>query len=146
MRISDWSSDVCSSDLSGCPWWLCSSLPRGARCSCWLDLLPDLWPGSSRCLLFLWGALLRWNRALIGAAVAARAGVPDAATAKPRRRHASRWNSAVFAGGSCSHRAPPPVVSCSHENPDNPKCLGLRSEEHTSELQSLMRKSYAVFG
>src|SRR3546814_699036 len=70
-------------------------------------------------------ALLRWNRALIGAAVAARAGVPDAATAKPRRRHASRWNSAVFAGGSCSHRAPPPVVSCSHENPDNPKCLGL---------------------
>jgi hypothetical protein len=31
----------------------------------------------------------------------------------------------VSAGGSCSHRAPPPVVSCSHENPDNPQCLGL---------------------
>src|SRR3546814_6477823 len=28
-------------------------------------------------------------------------------------------------------------------NPD--RCAGLRSEEHTSELQSLMRISYAVF-
>src|SRR3546814_1672983 len=93
--------------------------------ACWLDLLADRWPGSSRCLLFLWGALLRWHRPLIGAAVAARAGVPDAATAKPSRRHASRWISAVFAGGSCSHRAQPPVVSCSHENHDNPKCLGI---------------------
>src|SRR3546814_6256751 len=26
-----------------------------------------------------------------------------------------------------------------------PTCAGLRSEEHTSELQSLMRNSYAVF-
>src|SRR5690606_38366553 len=48
-----------------------------------------------------------------------------AATAKPRRSFASRWNSVVFAGGSCSHRAPPPVVSCSHEDPGNPQCLGL---------------------
>src|SRR5690606_16763005 len=48
-----------------------------------------------------------------------------AATAKPRRSSASRWNSVVFAGGSCSHRAPSPVVSCSHEDPGNPQCLGL---------------------
>src|SRR3546814_3940860 len=38
-----------------------------------------------------------------------------------------------------------------HINPDDMSCLGLnddaeiRSEEHTSELQSLMRISYAVF-
>src|SRR3546814_566075 len=28
---------------------------------------------------------------------------------------------------------------------EGPNCLGCRSEEHTSELQSLMRNSYAVF-
>src|SRR3546814_3271585 len=32
-----------------------------------------------------------------------------------------------------------------HEQPPTPKCRGCRSEEHTSELQSLMRISYAVF-
>src|SRR3546814_4828662 len=32
------------------------------------------------------------------------------------------------------------------QNPNDPKLLGgIRSEEHTSELQSLMRISYAVF-
>src|SRR3546814_5276665 len=30
------------------------------------------------------------------------------------------------------------------ETPDGATRIGLRSEEHTSELQSLMRKSYAV--
>src|SRR3546814_5540449 len=35
--------------------------------------------------------------------------------------------------------------SVRHQNQRNPQCDMVRSEEHTSELQSLMRISYAVF-
>src|SRR3546814_21098787 len=31
MRISDWSSDVCSSDLEGLPWDVAETLPEDAR-------------------------------------------------------------------------------------------------------------------
>src|SRR3546814_15683596 len=33
MRISDWSSDVCSSDLKACPRWLCQDVEY--LLSCW---------------------------------------------------------------------------------------------------------------
>src|SRR3546814_6499496 len=82
MRISDWSSDVCSSDLF--------SPPR--RCS-------------------------------------PRAAPPTIARPRPpppRRRQSS----------------PPPRARTSTATPTRSKH---RSEEHTSELQSLMRISYAVF-
>src|SRR3546814_8711241 len=38
-------------------------------------------------------------------------------------------------------RAVPPRIACDQRSSDS----GSRSEEHTSELQSLMRTSYAVF-
>src|SRR3546814_10813893 len=41
--------------------------------------------------------------------------------------------------GEVDHRQPEPAMGFRHENGGN------RSEEHTSELQSLMRISYAVF-
>src|SRR3546814_10707862 len=92
MRISDWSSDVCSSDL--------------ARCRRGRSLRPAARPrgrgreGRSPCSLpTCWLAPLHR---------------PDRRRMKP-----SGWMS----------RGPP----------------GQRSEEHTSELQSLMRISYAVF-
>src|SRR3546814_1735915 len=44
-------------------------------------------------------------------------------------------------GGEVNRRLPLPV----HALPANLGKLGMRSEEHTSELQSLMRISYAVF-
>src|SRR3546814_8600097 len=86
MRISDWSSDVCSSDLHApCPLDHCSAFrtrDRTPRCS------TDFPRGSS---------------------------------------------------GSCDRRDRGARTSfpCSS--------AGSRSEEHTSELQSLMRTSYAVF-
>src|SRR3546814_1570770 len=92
MRISDWSSDVCSSDLLHAP--------------C---------PQSSGWRVELRGEpyyVYRWQ------------------TSKGVRCYASRRTdqSLRFQGG--------------HE----PRCLSTeRSEEHTSELQSLMRISYAVF-
>src|SRR3546814_5275577 len=98
MRISDWSSDVCSSDL-----WASFISPRGRNCGKWF-----------RAFLF---PSMRSRALSDGSAGAADRGgcwldVVDgqAATHDRTRRHCDR-----------------------------------RSEEHTSELQSLMRISYAVF-
>src|SRR3546814_7063594 len=38
-----------------------------------------------------------------------------------------------------------PILARVDPQPGKPQALVLRSEEHTSELQSLMRSSYAVF-
>src|SRR3546814_7446702 len=63
-------------------------------------------------------------------------------------RHVRAWN--LAAGGSCrgfgssgaGHlRAMPDLVRCRYPG----MACAVRSEEHTSELQSLMRSSYAVF-
>src|SRR3546814_3140270 len=94
MRISDWSSDVCSSDLAAA---------TEAGCS-WVRSIPH------------W-SLLQTARAGI-AAVAA--------------MHVSRL--------ALPRHFPRPIVSM-HANVSPIS----RSEEHTSELQSLMRISYAVF-
>src|SRR3546814_7668649 len=89
MRISDWSSDVCSSDLAG--------------------LSPGRAEGRGHA-----AAGARAHRDAAG-----RGGSADGA---PRRRRVSVRRPAL---------------------PDQRQCR--RSEEHTSELQSLMRISYAVF-
>src|SRR3546814_8282170 len=116
MRISDWSSDVCSSDLSG------GSRTAGA---CALVRGPGLvQPGTAR---------------------------PD------HRDHeiADRSPAAGFEGHAPDAGSRP----CRHaglrrftivqqrEQLARPRPLDadVRSEEHTSELQSLMRISYAVF-
>src|SRR3546814_6485996 len=92
MRISDWSSDVCSSDL----------------CS------------------------LRWPRASVAAPPA---GVR--ANSHIRFRQALLRRSAWVRRKLWKRDPSPPAPAASHPL--------FRSEEHTSELQSLMRISYAVF-
>src|SRR3546814_3089664 len=99
MRISDWSSDVCSSDLRDHP------LAVGNQV-----LLPHRQVDEARqdpVMIEAHGSTLRSGDAQ---PVLARAG----------------------------------KVSSSH-NEMAESCRGPRSEEHTSELQSLMRISYAVF-
>src|SRR3546814_1863436 len=94
MRISDWSSDVCSSDLT---WWQRRLARKGA---------PTFYRGSR--------------------------GKDQAVRDRPRqspgrhRRVAAPRHNPIHIGPSSS-------------------CPLDRSEEHTSELQSLMRISYAVF-
>src|SRR3546814_8349723 len=97
MRISDWSSDVCSSDLVPAAWPLNVPSPFG--------YVSAGWNGCSRgpcsrfacaCSELTYGCALSWAMSICGL------------------RHG--WNTRK-----------------------------LRSEEHTSELQSLMRISYAVF-
>src|SRR3546814_1511863 len=99
MRISDWSSDVCSSDLSTS--WR-SEVMKASRWACGI------------------GCRIRsCARATPGFAVRSWASPSDVtASALVRRSVSVRWRTS------------------------RPR---LRSEEHTSELQSLMRISYAVF-
>src|SRR3546814_6364674 len=109
MRISDWSSDVCSSDLPS---------------------LPDLLPG------------LRGRRRAVPAGghhldgVAGRAGGADAGRVGRRVRPAA----------GLRHAVPEPAGDAADPaDPDEGAHAGdHRSEEHTSELQSLMRTSYAA--
>src|SRR3546814_10864193 len=116
MRISDWSSDVCSSDLhsgaTACPADAGSrpgALLRGRRRQAKLSFLIAPVP----CMSHYEGDL----RAPDGARFAI---------------IASRWNPRISDALVAGARE----TFASH---------GIRSEEHTSELQSLMRISYAVF-
>src|SRR3546814_2476067 len=89
MRISDWSSDVCSFDLD----------KKARNCYCWESLIPALLHGTSR----------------------------------QRIKGISRQHALGR------------VPDFEHTLPTLVPTYGGRSEEHTSELQSLMRISYAVF-
>src|SRR3546814_4407425 len=105
MRISDWSSDVCSSDLL--------LVHRGAHAGL---------PAAQ-------GARQPQRRT----AGRARRGAAHLRAARPRARGAGRAGCA--AGADTGRR-----------DPLRGRLVRLwRSEEHTSELQSLMRISYAVF-
>src|SRR3546814_8104412 len=93
MRISDWSSDVCSSDLSAC------QFINTSRQNLSIEELFQAWK------------LAQSNSDIL-----------------------------ITAGEGFQYRVVFGAEGCAHcqENTD-------RSEEHTSELQSLMRISYAVF-
>src|SRR3546814_9211138 len=106
LRISDWSSDVCSSDLAA-NWW------SGCRRD------PD-WPtrGKSR-------RPAPWRTCPSGFCALSGFRCPQASGG---RRHGALWRRQ--ASRLLWERLQP---------------RALRSEEHTSELQSLMRISYAVF-
>src|SRR3546814_10806997 len=100
MRISDWSSDVCSSDLLG--------RERGAA-----DLRRE-------CLINVHLSYPFAGSATVRAAVRLRLGAA-----------AAFFESGLRDAPALPDQDRPPAAS--------------RSEEHTSELQSLMRISYAVF-
>src|SRR3546814_1362107 len=100
MRISDWSSDVCSSDLER---RLAADTARIGIATA--DLYPRISLGGS-------GSFLR-NQDVRGS------------------------NSLSFSVG--------PLLTWSFPNVAVARARIRRSEEHTSELQSLMRISYAVF-
>src|SRR3546814_2611421 len=134
MRISDWSSDVFSSDLSN---------PRGSRSRCHRDTIPYA-PTTNRHGRF-GGASFGEDvtgagmvSAFIGGMVIGR-----------RTGGWACWRFSCVCGGFwvClpGTTTPPGGAACVvlwrwlREQDLN------RSEEHTSELQSLMRISYAVF-
>src|SRR3546814_9903981 len=108
MRISDWSSDVCSSDLSLMQMAKTSAVLARLREEGipFISVLTDpVYGGVSASLAMLGDVIVAEPKALIG-----------------------------FAG-------PRVIEQTAREKLPE----GFRSEEHTSELQSLMRISYAVF-
>src|SRR3546814_9114447 len=113
MRISDWSSDVCSSDLY-------VPNPQG-RCHYTGDNDPR---GRAR-------DRQSWRR---------KSGPPQISESRALRHLATKIGTPRFWiwTSPMSRRAP-----CSSSG--RGCAAGNRSEEHTSELQSLMRISYAVF-
>src|SRR3546814_9960553 len=105
MRISDWSSDVCSSDLmetSG----VTTSVPP---------------------------ALRQLTVAVMSQPGRAAAGALTLISTRPALTSSDTWKAPAAA-------ADPSAVSTFRSYRP-----GARSEEHTSELQSIMRISYAVF-
>src|SRR3546814_7823836 len=127
MRISDWSSDVCSSDLP--PPATTGAATRRAD----HDAAPDR--GSCRRSRTPPPKDRRTCRAR---------SVPTASRPAPG---ADRPQTATRPRGPApaSSRPGRGTRDCHTGNHPRRACRGHRSEEHTSELQSLMRTSYAVF-
>src|SRR3546814_4209145 len=74
------------------------------------------------------------------------AGFPNAGIGVPRRRHGHDQCLVRVAGRSAdASYSGPDTERNKNAGQDRSACAGARSEEHTSELQSLMRISYAVF-
>src|SRR3546814_7357298 len=116
MRISDWSSDVCSSDLEGRLVGQ-QEVSHGARCSC-------------RRGWRLARAALRADMRCLNSTSAARGHPNPLHPGGPSLYPSGRKQTPG------SEMARPRTID---------RDAVLRSEEHTSELQSLMRISYAVF-
>src|SRR3546814_4164419 len=133
MRISDWSSDVCSSDLQ--PRVFIAPLARDIRGRCgkktgFRGSAGDL-SGDGR------GLFRPWLRAGDASPRLCR----RTCAVRPRRNRKGgilTWGLARSGGRSTRKRK----GEAHHEHARRGRN---RSEEHTSELQSLMRISYAVF-
>src|SRR3546814_3451082 len=107
MRISDWSSDVCSSDLL-------------ARC---------------RCVRSTMERAMMHAQQMIRSHPVTKGRVSDALVRCIEECYACAQACTACADACLSERALDELR----------QCVRLRSEEHTSELQSLMRNSYAGF-
>src|SRR3546814_5889766 len=139
MRISDWSSDVCSSDLAvpGAAAGRAGAAGAAAR-----RRAADRAAGRRRRHSGAAGAVPRCDDlAAPGGAQACRCAWPDGGAGREDAgvsglavRH--EWSELDEAQRAATLARPARTVS---------RELRERSEEHTSELQSLMRISYAVF-
>src|SRR3546814_7789692 len=118
MRISDWSSDVCSSDLD-------------FFSSGYLDISVHRVRFQWLCIHH-WILLAEWVSPFGHCRIKACCQLPDTFRRLPRPSSPLTAKASTVCAYSLDHIPP--------------SRLGItRSEEHTSELQSLMRISYAVF-
>src|SRR3546814_8926535 len=118
MRISDWSSDVCSSDLHGA-----QSVPRETHTSIRLAATHPATAQACPQMAYRFGTSRQERHTRLN----------HFSMRGPHRARALRDRSIAC---SCLAR----VIAFS-----TLRICTSRSEEHTSELQSLMRISYAVF-
>src|SRR3546814_4488525 len=125
MRISDWSSDVCSSDLPTIA-WVAPQAPAGA----WYTPKYDAFdPNGDTSVSDACTALAEISSRLEAAGVAL-----------------DRQGIVGFSQGAClaSHFIWRSTANMAFLGSLTGSLPGFRSEEHTSELQSLMRIQYAV--
>src|SRR3546814_8057854 len=124
MRISDWSSDVCSSDLEALVQPFLDAYERE------IGLHGRPFDGVEDMLAAIEADGARWGIVTNKSEYLARQVLP-----------AFGWDarSAILVGGDTLAERKPHPLPLLHS------AQALRSEEHTSELQSLMRISYAVF-
>src|SRR3546814_5574133 len=131
MRISDWSSDVCSSDLASGP-----PLERSRRffVACKVRLMPALLPEEETMTKTVADFML------------------ECLAADPAAPHHQEPGEELCQGapegrsGSARHRLAYPRASPGLKSQSEAPVARIprsRSEEHTSELQSLMRTPYA---
>src|SRR3546814_6063903 len=126
MRMSDWSSDVCSSDL---PATITASLNGGLAAN---GADAPAGPNDATARPSVFSPVV----VCLSDFLAIRRSASLKITGKP---HSSRSKKQPSAPSSTAFRHSVCIGSGS------PPCRRHRSEEHTSELQSLMRISYAVF-
>src|SRR3546814_6796118 len=126
MRISDWSSDVCSSDLASVAEVRAAGRTLGT-------FSPDFAAEERDLKRFMYASLYH-HSSQVAAADAAKQVVSRlfAAYADDPQRMGEDWAGRLPAGEPATIRHIGDYIAG-------------RSEEHTSELQSLMRISYAVF-
>src|SRR3546814_4966957 len=140
MRISDWSSDVCSSDLSSALWVDVARFREanadtlGARDA--VDYAIELDKANSAALAFK-ANLVRGRQGL----EASLSWYADALAADPDNADALIDQAATLGDLGRYRDMLAALRHAATIVPRDPRS----SEEHTSELQSLMRTSYAVF-
>src|SRR3546814_4369712 len=139
MRISDWSSDVCSSDLDAIGRKILQELSRDGRISN-LELADRVGLSQSACLRRVQelerSGVIKGYRAVIDPA---KLGLTFLAYVTVGLSSHTKKSQAGFEAAMAEA---PEVRDCHHITGT---IEDLRSEELTSELQSLMRISYAVF-
>src|SRR3546814_2364567 len=125
MRISDWSSDVCSSDLPD----VLQLLPGNGSIGAALVGAPEtaavIFTGSTEVAR------------LIQKQLAGRLSVDNKPI--PLIAETGGQNAMIVDSSALAEQVVADVIASAFDS------AGQRSEEHTSELQSLMRISYAVF-
>src|SRR3546814_6332231 len=137
MRISDWSSDVCSSDLAAWNWQgVTGLLLASGAMACWM--LPRVMDAA---------ATQAWVDTVKYLSLPLAVGVPlalswPAAGFVVRGLFVAEAIATCFRLGGLYLAAP--VRLCTIYPIGDQQRLGWRSEENTSELQSLMSISYAV--
>src|SRR3546814_9035719 len=127
MRISDWSSDVCSSDLTEAQALLKAEGLRASRDA--IRALTDAAAG---------------DRAILAGEIAKLALYLDASPEHPKSVEPPVV-AALVSGHSESDLGALVNAVLGGQPGEAERQIANRSEEHTSELQSLMRLSYAVF-
>src|SRR3546814_7515926 len=150
MRISDWSSDVCSSDLKGRRTFkaamLTHDLPQGTRgIRSWLSsgAVTGVGKGTADKIARYFGD--RLQDVVGNADILAEAGIPSSRAAAIARA----WNASADLPELHAHLAQIGLGEMTIAKVLGRYGTGIRevlatnrSEEHTSELQSLMRHSY----